>query len=559
MKARKGTITFAIEIALVIILVIVGWYFALPALNLHSTMTWIGVIVIILSFAILLFWNKNRLEDCIWRDRRDISKEEKDEMQDRAKTLLNIATYLAIATVFVFALFLLGKLSSSRIIHADRYRNIANVENGNFAEDFPEADPTGSNISFVSMEIAQQLGDRTIANVKGAELYEVDDEYNLIEYKGDYYRISSLNYGGLFKYMKASSNGIPGYVLVNTRTQKASFCEVEGGYYYSPSAHFEKNLFRHLRIQYPTSIFDTKSYFEIDEEGNPYWITPIISKTIGLFGGDKVENIIITDAVTGDSVVYNVENLPKWVDHAMILDYLKQKATDYYELVHGALNFSDEDVKKLSIGYTSFVNEKGEVCFTMGLTPANEAKSNVGFILINSRTGQIKEYIADGIQEETARKRVETLVQNYGYKATFPQVINIEGIPTYLMCLVGSDGLIQDVALACISTSSNATAYANTLDEAITKYKAELGKSGAIEPEQQGEEIYVEGKITSIHCADIEGTTYFFYVLENDDKQLYKASITINERQVLLKEGNEVKLTYNSDGDVIDVISIEIK
>lgn len=556
MKTRKHTALYAVEVAILVVILGVMWYIRHPAINFRNPEMWYEIIIATVLLDALVLHNKNKLEDELYYEKGRNGLDEKE--RDGLNRLLKIFKYLAIAIGIIVAVCIVGSASSCSVFHAEEYRKLADVQAGSFEEDFPEADPTGSNIPFVSMEIAQQLGDRTIANVPGAEFYEVDDEYNLIEYQGDYYRISSLSYGGIFKFFSANSSGIPGYVLVNVRTQKATFCSVNGGYYYSPSSLFFKNLGRHLRIQYPTTMFDFKSYFEIDEEGHPYWITPAISKTIGMFGGDKVEKIVITDAVNGNSEMYSVEELPEWVDHAMLLSYLKQKATDYYELVHGAFNFSDKDVKKISDGYTSFVNEKGEVCFTMGLTPANEAKSNIGFILINSRTGEIKEYVADGIQEVTAQARVETLVQNYGYRATFPQVINVEGIPTYLMCLTGGDGLIQDVALACISTTSNATAYAPTLDEAISKYKAVLGNSGAINPEELGETTTVEGTIQNIYSADIEGTTFYFYVLEGDDN-LYKASVSINERQVLATAGTYVKITYNSEGDVISVTNIELK
>ncbi|MBR3134047.1 MAG: hypothetical protein IKG56_01125 [Clostridia bacterium] len=557
MKARKHTVFIAVEAMLVLLIAFVGWYFLLPAFNLRNETMWIWSVAVIIIIAMAVTAYTHLLEEDVWSSRRDYHEEEVERLEKKIEIGKKVQSVLERSIIIVIALGIIGFVISFRIFHAVEYRNLADVESGSFTDDFPEADPTGSNIPFVSMEIAQNLGDRTIANVQGAEFYEVDDEYNLIEYKGDYYRISSLSYGGLFKYFSASNSGIPGYVLVNARTQKATFCTVEGGYYYSPSSLFDKNLMRHLRTQYPTTIFDVKSYFEIDEEGNPYWITPTITKTIGVFGGAKVESIIITDAVNGNSEVYTVENLPKWVDHAMLLSYLKEKATDYYEFVHGVFNFSNQDVKRLSKGYTSFVNEKGEVCFTMGLTPANAAKSNVGFILINSRTGKIKEYLVDGIQEETAQARVETLVQNYGYSATFPQVINVEGIPTYLMCLTGSDGLIQDVALASISTSSNATAYAQTLDEAINKYKTTLANSGAIKQEEPAESTTVEGAIQHIYTAEIDGTTFFFYLLEGDDN-LYRASVSLNMRQVLLAEGDLIKLTYNQEGDVINVTSIEL-
>ena len=109
-----------------------------------------------------------------------------------------------------------------------------------------------NNISIVDMGTAERLGDRTIGSIKNSAWFEVDDEYNLIEYNGELFRISALNYGGLFKYNKANETGIPGYVLVNTATQEAKFVELSNSIKYSPSAFWSYDLKRHLRNEYPS-------------------------------------------------------------------------------------------------------------------------------------------------------------------------------------------------------------------------------------------------------------------------------------------------------------------
>ena len=56
-----------------------------------------------------------------------------------------------------------------------------------------------------------------------------------------------------------------------------------------------------------------KSFFEIDEEGKPYYITAVYEATIGLFGGKKQEKFVVTDAVTGACEVYDVSKLPEFL------------------------------------------------------------------------------------------------------------------------------------------------------------------------------------------------------------------------------------------------------
>lgn len=66
-------------------------------------------------------------------------------------------------------------------------------------------------------------------------------------------------------------------------TQEGQLVRLPEGMKYSPTEHFNKYLLRYLRFKYPTYLFDEPS-FEIDESGSPYWIVPIVDKTIGLFG-----------------------------------------------------------------------------------------------------------------------------------------------------------------------------------------------------------------------------------------------------------------------------------
>ena len=80
---------------------------------------------------------------------------------------------------------------------------------------------------------------------------------------------------------------------------------------YSTAEHFGRYLYRHLRFQYPTYMFDTAN-FEIDEDGVPYWVCPRIVKRIGLFGGTDIQGAVLVNALTGESVYY--EEVPSWVD-----------------------------------------------------------------------------------------------------------------------------------------------------------------------------------------------------------------------------------------------------
>ena len=467
-------------------------------------------------------------------------------------------TIAGIVLSIILIVILVGGISSWQLFSADKYKNLVVIEEGDFEHDINQVQNV-ENLSIVDMETAERLGDRTVGSLKNSAWFEVDNEYNLIEYNGQLYRISALNYGSFFKAQKAKKDGIPGYVLVNTSTQEAKYVELENGIKYSPSAFFSYDLRRHLRSQYPNYMFG-KSYFEIDEQGNPYYITAVTNPTIGLFGGVKEEKFIITNASNGESEEYTVESLPNWVDHAYSLNYLMRVSEYNLKYVNGFWNsafsktnvvrttysFTEED-EETGInfaGYNTAITADGEIVFYTGLTPASNAESNVGFILANTKTGVIKRYACAGAEENSAMSSAESLVQDLKYVATFPTIINVNGEETYFMLLKDKAGLVQRFAL-CNVENYTKVVQAPTLKEAIDLYLVKLGSEAL----SGNEELkHAEGIITNLYQAQIDGSTYYYFTLEGNE-YLYMSSIKNSNKQVTLSVGTKVSIEYISTSE----------
>lgn len=484
-----------------------------------------------------------------------------------------IGFVVAIGLWVIFAI--IGSCASGKMTNATRYQNLISIEQANFEEDFEDISNPNSEvpIAIVDLNTAKTVGARTIGNIDHSSWYEVDEEFNLIKYKGGYYRVSPLNYGGFFKYNKAKDSGIPGFVLVDAQTGKAEYVEIDGGYFYSPSAYFSKNLYRHLRKQYSSAQFGT-AFFEIDESGKPYWITGVKESTIGFWGG-KVENaVIITDAKTGESQKYSLDEVPGWVDHSLDLNYLMTTIQYHYSFVDGFWNSvaSQTGVYNLTYsykdnkfsGYNSMIGQDGEIYFYSGLTPANNSESNSGFIMVNTRTGKVKQYdyaSSNAAEESSAQSAAESLVQNFGYEATFPIVVNVGGEPTYLMTLKDKAGLVQRYALCNIENYA-LVVESETYEDAIEKYLQKLDDNGVevdvvvIEEPTVATNI-ASGTIEKLYSANIDGTTFYYYKLKNNTT-IFRASVTVNEMQVTLEEGKRVKIEYvENDGEFGEVVNIE--
>ena len=524
-----------------VITVLVGMginYLALPAWNLRNPSLWSFLIVISIIGAII---------ECVIESSSKNSKK-----KVKHKYIGTQATLIVAGTLFV--ILLLGFVTSWPMFSASKYQAMTDIKEGNFEQDINQVDNV-SNISIVDMETAEHLGDRTIGSIKNSAWYEVDNEYNLIDYNGELYRISSLNYGGFFKYNKANKTGIPGYVLVNTSTQEAKFIELTTPIKYSPSAYWSYDLKRHLRNEYSSYIFG-KSFFEIDEEGTPYYITAVVNPTIGMFGGQKEESFIITNATSGECKEYTSDQLPEWVDHAYSLDYLMRITKNNLTYINGFWNsiFSQTNVLNTTYfyrnmetgfeGYNTAITSNGEIVFYTGLTPASNAESNVGFILANPKTGEVIRYNCSGAEESSAQASAESLVQDLRYVATFPTMLNVNGEETYFMLLKDKAGLVQRYAL-CNVKNYTKVVQAETLKGAVNLYLEKLG----VENNQNKEVQNISGKITELYNAEIEGNTYYYFKIENSDN-LYMSSIQNSNKQVLLKIGTKINIEYVTTSEI---------
>lgn len=558
--AKSIIVMMAIAFAVSAVVVGILRYFLLPAITFASGDFWFYLFLAFVVFAI----NLGICTAISWDD-------------DVHDTLVKICGgSVAVSVIWILVCIGVG-IASGKMVNAARYQQIISVENENsFENDFKDITENSEiNIAIVDLETAKMVGNRTIGNIPHASWYEVDDEFNLIKYQGNYYRISPLNYGGYFKYNKANASGLPGYVLVDAKTAEAKYCELEEPFFYSPSSFWSKDLERHLRSQYPSKQF-TSSYFEIDEEGKAYWITPVYESTIGVWGGKKETSVIVTNATTGQSTEYSIDDTPNWIDHNFGLNYFMDTVQYHYSFVDGYWNSvvsktgvynlaytykSDKADEGYFEGYTSVIGKDGEVYFYSGLTPANNSESNAGFVMMNCRTGKVSQFNYDGsnaAEESSAQSAAESLVQNYGFQATFPIIVNVGGEETYLMTLKDKAGLVQRYAF-CNVQNYSVVVQNETLEGALADYLSKLGKTD-VANNMKAENVETKTKsstIEAVYSAEIDGTTVFYYKFRNDNK-LYKASIVVNELQVTFDVGNRVLIEYvESESDIIDILSIK--
>jgi hypothetical protein len=557
----------AINIILTLILGAVLYYFMIPALNFKSIELYLFVVFVCLIYLLLTIISSRAFI--------------KPEYLPYVKRRSRVPGILILALA---AVALVGWLTGVTLFRAKSYSKLISVQDGDFAEDVAEID--FSSVPVLDSSSANKIAERTLGDLSDKVSQFVVSPYSTqINYKNTPVRVTALAYGDIFKWIKNTKEGLPAYIIVDMTTQEGQLVRLPEGMKYSPTEHFNKYLLRYLRFKYPTYLFDEPS-FEIDESGSPYWIVPIVDKTIGLFGGTDIKGAIIVNAVTGECHMISTSNdgttkLPTssfasdpewmWIDRIYSPMILTQQYNYYGKLNNGFINsvIGQEGVKVMSSGY-NYLALNDDVYMYTGVTSISSDQSIIGFVLSDLRTKETKYYQVSGALEMTAQTSAEGAVQQYSYSATFPLLLNISGEPTYFMALKDSSELVKMYAMVNVKQSTIVgTGY--NLTECTENYAAELKRNGVnvdIDVDEMGakddptatapETEEISGKITEIRSVVTGGETYFYLKLDAGSA-FYKVPVALAEKVVILNVGDSVTVLVpkESSGDIVEVSSLK--
>ena len=452
----------------------------------------------------------------------------------------------------VFVIYVVGGLLSSVVIRSGAYAKLITVETGDFTQDIEEI--SFDQIPMLDRDSAEKLGDRKLGELADmVSQFEVADNYTQINYKGRPVRVTPLRYGDIFKWLNNRSAGLPAYLIIDMVTQEVDVVRLQEGMHYTTAEHFSRNLYRHLRFQYPTYIFNEPT-FEIDEEGTPYWVCPRIVKRIGLFGGTDIQGAVLVNAITGESQYYT--DIPTWVDGVYSAEIIMDQY-DYYGTYQGGfINslFGQKNVTVTTEGY-NYIAANDDVYVYTGVTSAGSDESNIGFILTNQRTKQTTFYSIAGAEEFSAMNSAEGVVQHLNYSATFPLLLNISNQPTYFMALKDYAGLVKMYAMVnvqqyqIVATGTSVEECQSNYYKLLRQNKLDTGEA----PILPADEDTVTGIVTVLRSAVIDGTTMYYVTLDAGNI-VYCISAGEVEKVILLNVGDRITITYEPDSMRDDLI-----
>ncbi len=538
---KEGVIAAMKKRLIPIILTVLIWagmyYYYLPPLNIHSRDSWVFILTILVVGIIINFWTIFR---AVFLDR---TSPERAANRKIMKKLLIVPVALAI-------FYAVGTLLSSPIIRASAYNRLLTVETSDFATDIHEVDY--NKIPILDSDSAAKLAEREMGSmVDMVSQYEVSSFFNQINYQEKPVRVTPLRYGDLIKWITNRSTGIPAYIQIDMTTQNVDLVKLQQGIKYSPFEHFGRNLYRYVRFRYPNAMIRTTN-FEIDESGVPYWVCAVQDKTIGLFGGTDIKGAIVVNAVTGEHVYYDIADVPHWVDKVYDANLLIEQYDYYGTLKKGYLNsiFGQRECLKSTEGY-NYIALDDDVWVYTGVTSIGGDESNVGFVLMNSRTKETKYYQVSGAKEISAMSSAEGQVQHLGYNATFPILLNIANEPTYFLSLKDAAGLVKKYAMVNIQ-KYQIVAIGDTVAECEKVYRNLMAGNG-ISTIDSGKALKISGTINMMKDIVADGNTYYYLMLDGSEL-LFEIEVK-NQLGILKKQvGDTISLEYVAEPNGVNTV-----
>lgn len=551
-KALKASIKALICGALSFLL----YYVFLPPINLRTRQFWLFLIAVLLIFGIPFgIIDLSALDNL---DPKARKRKEKRLGKEAVKPVFKksvVAVIYFSAIAVMIAVVLLGTLFSSVVFNAKAYSEIIDVKDCDFAEDMPTTDEV-KNIALMDTDSAKMLGNRklgALANV--VSQFCVNESYTQINFNSSPKKVAPLEYDGFFKWLNNRKDGIPGYIMVDAIENYAEYCETDGGMVYSESAYFSEDLRRALRFAYPTKIFGNIS-FEVDENGNPFYIVSCENPKVALFGAQDIVEVILFDPISGSHELMALEDVPTWIDIVFDGDLACQKY-DWKGIYSGGFFNSligNKGCKQTTDDF-GYIMLDDDVWYFTGVTSVTASDaSNIGFIISNARTGEYKFYSVIGAEEHSAMGAAEGEVQEKEYVASFPSLINVAGQPSYIMVLKDAHGLVKLYALVNVQ-QYNMVATGETQADAIRAYIKTLAQNGIdVSNSQDAPDTYEKIVIADIKYLAVSGSTTVYITAENGN--VYKMDFNSKNEAIILKRvGDEIYVNV-TESDIEGIYNV---
>lgn len=438
------------------------------------------------------------------------------------------------------------------MFRAEKYHKLlGQVKDGeSFSADVSPVSP--DKIRIVDKDVAHRLGDKVLGEEPALGSQVNIGEFQIQKVRDELYWVAPLEHSGFFKWLN-NRKGTHGYIMVSATNERdvKLVREVNGKAVqikYQLGGWFGDYLPRHLYFNGFFSNGMTDFTFEIDDEGNPYWVVAIYRHEIG-FSGNNAFAIAVVNASTGEIKNYTADNAPEWVDRIQPKEFVQDQISGWGEYVRGYWNFSNRDKLKPTEGMSLVYGNDNRSYWYTGISSVGGDESTIGFMLIDTRTKSATLYRQPGATEYAAMQSAQGKVQEKGFISSFPIMYNINNVPTYVMSLKDQAGLIKMIAMVSVQDYS-IVGVGDNLKEALRSYKDAYGGSGNKNPiTHQADKLKkLNSKVIRI-SEDVSGGNSYYYLMIDGEDKIFVGTSNLSKKIPLTTVGDSIYIKYEDQKD----------
>ncbi|MGM9948684.1 MAG: hypothetical protein ACI33P_01095 [Lysinibacillus sp.] len=396
---------------------------------------------------------------------------------------------------------------------------------------------------------------KAFGQVPNTSFYELGN-LQIQKVAGEYVYIAPVEFSGLFKWFNGKTT--PGYFIMSATDANENPKFIQQEMTYVPSAYLNKNLERHMRLEYPTLIFYGEPQLEVDDDGKPYYIRSY-GEFISARNGFDVKGIILVDAATGQSQKIALADVPAFIDGAVSPETVSMQNSYYGNYVHGYWNsiFGKKDVKLPSdegteANVSPIFTEEGEMYyFTDFTSPKEGVDSMLGYSLTNARTGEATYYTGNleesYMDSQGALAIIEKKFIEKKWEGEMPILYNFYGEASWLTAVLDSNGFLQNYFIVS-AANPEISAYAPTPNEALKLYKTALSRGGStVDGASDAEEASVTGEVIRVYKERAGDFTMVSFLLATGEN--FIVSTETVPLAIYMEAGDTVDVTYLATGE----------
>ncbi|MDG5786057.1 hypothetical protein QA612_01045 [Evansella sp. AB-P1] len=442
---------------------------------------------------------------------------------------------------------------------ADAKYNIAGGEEVTVEDLNPVSE---QNIPVVPLNFARYRSDVLMGQLDNPAFYDLG-ETRIQRINETLFWVTPIEYDGIFRWYR--SNAAPGYIIVNAENPQSEPELVLHDMTYVPSAFFHENLERHVRSAYP-DVLMLDTTFEIDTEGNPYYIISYGHYTEFRRVAD-VDGIIIVDPATGEMEQYPKEDAPEWVNRIYPPHIADERNNWFGVYKHGLMNryigregLTQPTAWGVDDSVTGVIDsELNQNWFTDHMRLVGEGQNSnsmVGFTMFDARTGELR-YFRDAsgmLNGRTAMNLAERTFVRDDYVAGAPTLYNIYGQYTWVVPLMDRNSVLRQIMLVNASSES-VYGYGPTKRESFSAYSLALSSriDDDVIPGEITDLVEITANVERVYKWDREDTVTVRILIEGYDR-IFTINSSSYPRAVFIDEGDEITIRFMDTGEDVQPI-----